>query len=141
MQEDEKIRANLDSEIVRGPLKHLTKRYVGVEIEDGIFKVIDTFNQEFDLADLSTGTREQIFLALRMGFAKRIMQGDTAFLILDDAFQHSDWERRPRVVDISFELAKQGWQIIYFTMDDHIRDLFDQRAKKARKGTYARIDL
>jgi hypothetical protein len=141
MQEDEKIRANLDSDIVRGPLKDITKRYVSVEIEDGSFKAIDTFNQEFDLADLSTGTREQIFLALRIGFAKRIMQGDTAFLILDDAFQHSDWERRHDLVDTVFDLAKQGWQIIYFSMDDNIRDLFDQKGKKAPKDTYVRIDL
>jgi hypothetical protein len=69
------------------------------------------------------------------------MQGDTAFLILDDAFQHSDWERRPALVDTVFDLAKAGWQTIYFSMDDNIRDLFDQRGKTAPKGSYSRIDL
>ncbi len=140
-EEDEKIKANLDSEVVRGPLERISRSYTSIGIEDGAFKVINKFNEEFDLTDLSTGTREQIFLALRIGFAARIMQGDTAFLILDDAFQHSDWERRPGLVDTVFSLAKQGWQIIYFSMDDNIRDLFDQKGKKAPKGTYTRIDL
>ena len=97
--------------------------------------------QKFDFKDLSTGAREQIFLALRIGFAKKVMQGNSAFLIFDDAFQHSDWNRRPRLVDTMFELAKQGWQIIYFSMDDNIRDLFEKTGKKAQKGLYVRINL
>ena len=107
----------------------------------GRLKVMDEFNQAFSFNDLSTGTREQIFLALRMGFARRIMQGEKAFIILDDAFQHSDWERRPSLVDTTFTLADEGWQVIYFSMDDNIRDLFDKRGKKALKGTYTRIDI
>jgi len=27
-------------------------------------------------------------------------------------------------------LAKQGWQILYFTMDNHIRDLFNSYGEK-----------
>jgi uncharacterized protein YhaN len=140
-QEDEKILKNLDSDIVKKPLAQISENYIGVEIDDEIFKVIDKYNQKFDFKDLSTGAREQIFLALRIGFAKKVMQGNSAFLIFDDAFQHSDWNRRPRLVDTMFELAKQGWQIIYFSMDDNIRDLFEKTGKKAQKGLYARINL
>ena len=32
-------------------------------------------------------------------------------------------------MDTAFDLAKMGWQIIYFTMDDHIRDLFERKGK------------
>jgi uncharacterized protein YhaN len=63
------------------------------------------------------------------------------FLILDDAFQHSDWKRRERLVNKLFDLSKQGWQIIYFTMDDHIRQLFEEKAKKAGKVQYQTIEL
>ena len=52
------------------------------------------------------------------------MKGQTAFLILDDAFQHSDWPRRTNLIDQIFRLVESGWQIFYFAMDDHIRDLF-----------------
>jgi len=68
--------------------------------------------------------RAQAFLALRMGFSSIIMKGQPAFLILDDAFQHSDWPRRENLVDQILGLVINGWQIFYFTMDDHIRDLF-----------------
>jgi len=140
-QEDEKMVEYLDSDIVKKPLTQIAENYTGFEFEDETFKVINEYNQKFDFKDLSTGAREQILLALRIGFAKKVMQGKSAFLIFDDAFQHSDWIRRPRLVDTMFELAKQGWQIIYFSMDNNIRDLFDKTGRKARKSLYARINL
>jgi len=140
-QEDQDISESLDLEIVQEPLKRISQHYVKVELDEGSVNIIDEYNQAFNINDLSTGTREQIFLALRMGFARKILQGNTAFMILDDAFQHSDWERRPSLVDSAFKLAKQGWQVIYFSMDDNIRDLFDTRGKKAPKGSYVRIDI
>jgi len=78
---------------------------------------------------LSTGAREQVLLALRMGFAARFAGNNSLFLILDDAFQYSDWERRPRLVDQVFAMAEKGWQIFYLTMDDNLRDLFRERGK------------
>ena len=84
---------------------------------------------------------EQVLLGLRIGFAARVLAGTPLFLILDDAFQHSDWERRERLVKILFNLSKEGWQIIYFTMDDHIRSLFESNAKKVGKGQYQTIEL
>ena len=59
-----------------------------------------------------------------MGFASIAMEGKTGFLILDDAFQHSDWHRRENLVERTLSFVKSGWQVFYFTMDDHIRDLF-----------------
>ncbi|GAG72424.1 unnamed protein product, partial [marine sediment metagenome] len=60
-------------------------------------------------------------LALRIGFSSKLLKKDTLFLILDDAFQHSDWERRETLVKRLADIAKDGWQIIYLTMDDHIK--------------------
>ncbi|OGO42120.1 MAG: hypothetical protein A2W36_05145 [Chloroflexi bacterium RBG_16_58_14] len=71
---------------------------------------------------LSTGTYEQALLALRMGFARMIAGDQPLFLILDDAFQHSDWKRRPWLVETLGKVATSGWQVFYFSMDDHIRD-------------------
>jgi uncharacterized protein YhaN len=73
---------------------------------------------------MSTGAREQVFLALRLGFASIGMEGGIAFLILDDAFQHSDWHRRKNLINQTLSLVKNGWQVFYFTMDHHIRKLF-----------------
>jgi uncharacterized protein YhaN len=79
---------------------------------------------------MSTGAQEQAWLALRLGFASLNMEGQAAFLILDDAFQHSDWKRRPNMVTEVIRLAESGWQVFYFSMDDHISGLFRAAAKK-----------
>ena len=55
------------------------------------------------------------------------MGDNKLFLILDDAFQHSDWDKRLILVDNLVTLAQNDWQIIYFTMDNHIRDIFNEK--------------
>ena len=68
-------------------------------------------------------------IALRMMFARRYLGDVPGFLLLDDAFQHSDWNRRELLVDHTLSLVRErGWQVFYFTMDNHLRDLFKERA-------------
>ena len=76
--------------------------------------------QEYPLGDLSTGAREQVQLALRLGIAARVSGGNPLFLILDDAFQHSDWNRRESLIQGTIDLVQSGWQVLYLSMDDHI---------------------
>jgi len=78
---------------------------------------------------------------LRIGFSSKILKQDTLFLVLDDAFQHSDWERRKILIDKLANIAKTGWQIIYLTMDDHIKELFDEAGKEFKSGQYKCFDL
>jgi len=127
--EDSKIVEGLKSPYVQAPIYQLTKRYKSVDLQGERLKVADRFN-DFDIADLSTGAQEQIMLALRIGFSTKMMHGEPLFLILDDAFQYSDWRRRKLLVDKMSELARNGWQIIYFSMDDNIRTLFDRKGKE-----------
>ena len=76
-----------------------------------------------------------------MGFTEQIFKQSELFLLLDDAFQHADWNRRTRLVNQVVALAQKGWQIIYFTMDDHIRDLFDEAGHKHFPNSYRHHDL
>jgi len=121
--EDTSLQSALDDPSIRAPLLAVTGRYERVDLKDGIIYVSDRF-QSFKVDELSTGAQEQVMLGLRMGMASRLFEGQPLFLILDDAFQHSDWQRRPAMVDEVLRLAKSGWQIFYLTMDDHLRDLF-----------------
>lgn len=139
-QEDEKLKIMLNSPIVKKPLYEITKKYKEVRIDGEKLRVSDKF-EEFDIADLSTATKEQVLLALRLGFASKVMGQETAFLVLDDAFQHSDWRRREFLLDTIIALAKSGWQIVYFSMDDHIRDLFNELGKKIFKEDYFYYEL
>ncbi len=138
--EEERIEEGLISTAISQALLATTGHYDRVEKEDDELYVADSYGR-YRVSDLSTGAREQVLLGLRIGFAARILTGTTLFLILDDAFQHSDWERRERLVKKLFTLSKDGWQIIYFTMDDHIRKLFETNAKSVGKDQYQTISL
>ncbi len=124
-EENIRISAGLEREELIKPLYAVTGRYNKIrhEVDSGLVLTTDDDN-EYPLSEISTGAKEQIFLALRMGFSSIAMKGQPAFLILDDAFQHSDWIRRGNLVDQILGLAHHDWQILYFTMDDHIRGLF-----------------
>ncbi len=137
--EDSKLLSGLKSKEVQEPLYQVTNRYKDINLEEETLVVSDEFH-DFKISELSTGAQEQILLALRIGFATKIARQDSLFLILDDAFQYSDWQRRRLLLNKIVQLAKSGWQIIYFTMDDHIRQLFDE-AGKAFGEQYKLVEL
>ncbi len=139
-QEDLKILEGLQSDVVLNTLKDVTKNYIKLTMEDDRLIVSDNY-RDFYLKDLSTGAREQIMLAMRIGFSAKILKQDSLFLILDDAFQHSDWDRRKILVSKLAEIAQKGWQIIYLTMDDNIRDLFEKAGRKFKNNDYRLIEL
>ena len=62
-------------------------------------------------------------------------------ILLDDAFQHSDWQRREYLVDEMVSLSNLGWQVVYFSMDDHIKGLFEKRVKPKLKDRFKLIEL
>jgi len=138
--EDAALQMALQSPIISNSLKAVTGRYERIDLNGDGLEVSDKY-QTFKLAELSTGAREQVLLGLRIGLASRLFAGQPLFLILDDAFQHSDWQRRPGMVDEVLRLAKTGWQIIYLTMDDHLRDLFLEKTPKELGDDFLPISL
>ena len=134
--EDRLIHDGLDCREVSQPLFQLTGRYneicfesdPGEETGDPRLVVSEGIDK-FPVASLSTGAREQVLLALRLGFASLALGNQPAFLLLDDAFQHADWDRREKMVTQAVELVRSGWQVFYLTMDDHIHKLFTQAGK------------
>ena len=78
-EEDIKIREGLESEIVLEPLKDLTQRYSRLALEGDALIVSDDYDN-FALKDLSTGAREQVMLALRIGFGSKLLKQDSLFL-------------------------------------------------------------
>ncbi len=139
-EEDQKILENINTKDVTNLMENITVKYNSLNlIEDQIY-VRDAF-QDYALQDLSTGAREQVQLALRLGIASHISGGEPLFVILDDAFQHSDWNRRKSLVQATVDLAKTGWQVFYLTMDDHIRDLYLEIGKSELKKNFKSFEL
>ena len=139
-QEDEQIESYLNDEQIAGLIEKFTRRYNRVSLLGEEVR-IGTEGQSFDLKAMSTGAQEQILLALRMGIAGKLSGKDSLFLILDDAFQYSDWDRRQVLVEQAVEAVRSGWQVIYFSMDDNIRDLFKKAAKNLRSEDFKLIEL
>jgi len=139
-EEDQKIIQSLNDPSVINLIKNITKNYHQLDLVDNQIFVQGNYAR-YPLQDLSTGAREQILLALRLGIASQVSGGEPLFLILDDAFQHSDWQRRESLVETTVELAKHGWQVIYLSMDEHIRDLFIKFAEPTLKNEFHYFDL
>ena len=85
-----------------------------VEREDGL---------QLPSESLSRGARDQLALAVRLALVRRLV-GQPAFLVLDDAFLTSDAARRDALAAAVADLAGDGWQILFFTFDDAMRDRF-----------------
>ena len=139
-QEDQKIQRSLESPAIVDPLHDITQRYHRVSLEGDRLIVSDKV-RDFPLNDLSTGAQEQVLFALRIGCAAHLLGKESLFLVLDDAFQHADWDRREWLMDEVVRLGKKGWQILYLTMDDHIRDLFERVGKREFKTKFFSCDL
>lgn len=127
-EEDSKIIKGLNAKEVQETVCQITDHYTSLGLDGDRLVVGDAYHNFF-LDEISTGAQEQVLLALRIGFSKMLLGREHLFLILDDAFQYSDWQRRKLLVDKVADLAREGWQIIYFTMDDNIRELFDQKGQ------------
>lgn len=140
-EENVRITTALESDELTKPLREWTGHYSGANLTStGDLNITTDSGDEFPLEILSTGAREQVYLAIRMGSARIAMQ-QPAFLILDDAFQLSDWERRDSLVNHTIEMVKNGWQIFYLTMDYHILGLYDSHGKEQLKSRYKSVSL
>jgi len=128
-EEDEKINRGLQTKELSDILKIVTGRYESIDLSDDKLLIRGAV-ENFYLDELSTGAREQILLALRMAFASKLAGGEPLFMILDDAFQHTDWERREQLFEAVFRLVDAGWQMTYLTMSDQIRDRFIELGRK-----------
>jgi recombinational DNA repair ATPase RecF len=74
-----------------------------------------------DVADLSLGTVEQVYLLLRVALAERLVRpGESCPLLLDDVTVHADQERTSHILDVLLAVA-QRHQVVLFTQQEQVR--------------------
>jgi uncharacterized protein YhaN len=89
--------------------------------------VDDVEGNTFDVAWLSRGTREQLFIALRLALASAFAQhGSILPLILDDVLVNFDSRRAFAAAKVLLEFAKSGRQIFLFTCHEHVCRMFQK---------------
>ena len=88
----------------------------------------DEFGQTFRVEQLSGGTREQLFLAIRFALAREFARrGIELPLIMDDLFVNFDQERTEAAADCLIEVAREGQQVLFFTCHEHIAAMFQRK--------------
>ncbi|WP_295745493.1 AAA family ATPase [uncultured Limosilactobacillus sp.] len=94
-------------------------RYQTIQFDNDQLVVAGPAGRQFAVGELSTGTAEQLYVALRLGFVS-VMNDTVQFpLVIDDGFVNFDNDRKVRVLDLLKQAAKSG-QVIYLTADDRI---------------------
>ncbi|MGH2560493.1 MAG: hypothetical protein ACRDJH_15635 [Thermomicrobiales bacterium] len=80
------------------------------------FRAYDTtLDRGFALDELSSATRIQLLMAVRIAFVEEVEQGPRLPLILDETLGNSDDLRAGAMIDAAIEIARTGRQIFYFT--------------------------
>jgi energy-coupling factor transporter ATP-binding protein EcfA2 len=80
------------------------------------FRVIDnTTGAGHSLDELSSATRIQLLMAVRLAFVEKQEQGIKLPLFFDETLGNSDEERAEAIIQTAMEMARQGRQIFYFT--------------------------
>ncbi|MFQ3548153.1 MAG: hypothetical protein SNJ70_00190 [Armatimonadota bacterium] len=80
------------------------------------FKALDKEVDKFkNINELSTGTRVQLLLSVRLGFIEEQETELSLPLILDEVLAVSDEKRAKEIMDFILDVAKRNRQIIYFT--------------------------
>ena len=102
-------------------------------LDDAVLRVDDAKGQSFDLGSLSCGTREQVFLSLRLALAALFARrGSSLPIVLDDVLVNFDAERTKAAGRVLRDFAKAGNQIIFFTCHEHIRPRIHHERHRGR---------
>ncbi|TWT43090.1 hypothetical protein KOR42_44960 [Thalassoglobus neptunius] len=89
--------------------------------------VDDDLENSLEVEQLSSGTREQVFLSLRLAMIRELAsQGVELPLVLDDVTVNFDQLRTEAAVETLLNVVETGQQIILFTCHLHLAHLFEQ---------------
>ncbi|MDR1483602.1 MAG: AAA family ATPase [Planctomycetaceae bacterium] len=109
-------------------LKKLTEgKYVRIWVPLGerVLMVDDVLGNTCDIGWISRGTRELLFIALRLALATAFAQhGSVLPIILDDVLVNFDAKRSRAMAKLLIEYAKSGRQIFVFTCHEHVCRIF-----------------
>lgn len=122
--ENEKMAALFEDGTATGVFTTITDdRYADLRLTDESELVVDlASDRTLSPAELSRGTRDQLYLAVRVALGRRLLEGRDGFFLLDDAFISADSERLTRQAEVVADLVDAGWQVVYLTCKRDARE-------------------
>jgi len=111
-----------------GYLQRLTGDHfhrVWTPLGEPVLYVEDSGGQQWNVEHLSRGTREQLFLALRLALVTHYARRGTRLpLVLDDVLVNFDEVRAAAACRLLRDFAAAGNQVLIFTCHQHIGEMF-----------------
>ena len=99
--------------------------YIDIQFVKDDLSLVQKYGHKFGVSELSTGTQEQLYVALRLALSQVIADIVSVPLLIDDGFVNFDDDRRAIMLDILQEIAQQQ-QIFYFTTafsEPHVKQM------------------
>jgi uncharacterized protein YhaN len=91
-------------------------------------RIDDERGQTLTVDKLSGGTREQLFLAVRMAAVRQLaQQGIELPMVFDDVLVNFDQQRTEAAVETLLEFSQQNQQVLFFTCHLHLAHLFEAK--------------
>jgi uncharacterized protein YhaN len=91
-------------------------------------RIDDERGHSLTVDKLSGGTREQLFLAVRMAVVRQLAeQGIELPMVFDDVLVNFDQQRTEAAVETLLEFAEHNQQVLFFTCHLHLAHLFEAR--------------
>ncbi|MEZ5942300.1 MAG: AAA family ATPase [Planctomycetaceae bacterium] len=102
-------------------------RKVWTRLGEKTLIIDDDQNQSLKVEQLSSGTREQVFLAIRLAMIEGLAdQGVHLPLVLDDVTVNFDQTRTEAAVETLLDVATDGQQVLLFTCHLHLANIFQE---------------
>jgi uncharacterized protein YhaN len=107
---------------------------VWTPLGEDVLYVDDESGHSLPVQALSRGTREQLFLSLRLALANSYARrGAMLPLILDDVLVNFDAKRAKAAANVLKEFASVGHQLMVFTCHEHVAKLFASKTVEIRR--------
>ncbi len=136
----EEYQRNRQPEALREASEYLARltggRYLRVwtPLEEHSLRVDDKSGQSLRVEVLSRGTREQLFLSLRLALVGHYARRGLAMpLVLDDVLVNFDADRAARAAAVLRDFAAAGHQLLVFTCHEHVGSIFETLGARVRR--------
>lgn len=106
---------------------------ISLNLEDSSLRMLTDHGEPVSPINLSRGTREQAYLALRLAFIRQRSEShETLPVLMDEILVNFDPERAKRACQVFADLSREcGQQIIYFTCQPHMLKLLQDQFEES----------
>ena len=113
-------------------------RSVGYDVEQDEIHVVQNNGKSLRATALSGGAFDQLYLAIRLGIAEKLLPTSKGFFIMDDPFIKADSSRLATLMETLRRFVRDGWQILYFSAK---QEVLDALAPDIRAGDVRLVEL